>query len=214
MDIEPGPFTEREPLPLGPRISREGLFEQLAAQLVDPLSGADGGLDRLRATVGDGVPTDLDATYAATVGAADDAHASFAGSLDDRQGDTLADRGGAVDARRASVARYLPDADADVDASFVDVPDSSVIHTGRGFDTITGPPETPPGRAPGPGPGPIEEASVRRSIRRFYLDLLGREPDAAGWDFYTDQVLNHGWSLDDVRNAILQSDEYLAKHPS
>ncbi len=44
-------------------------------------------------------------------------------------------------------------------------------------------------------------------LRSLYLDILKREPDAAGLDYWV-MRMNQGMSLEDVRRSILVSDEY------
>jgi hypothetical protein len=46
-----------------------------------------------------------------------------------------------------------------------------------------------------------------REIRRAYLDILGREPDASGLASYRRHMLSEGWSAQDVRQALRRSDE-------
>jgi hypothetical protein len=50
-------------------------------------------------------------------------------------------------------------------------------------------------------------ASADRIIRRAYLDILGREPDAAGLESYRRNVLEEGWDEYDVRRALIRSPE-------
>ena len=50
-------------------------------------------------------------------------------------------------------------------------------------------------------------ASADRIIRRAYLDILGREPDAAGLDSYRRNILEEGWDEYDVRRALIRSPE-------
>jgi hypothetical protein len=45
-------------------------------------------------------------------------------------------------------------------------------------------------------------------VRRAYRDLLGREPDGGGERHYVYQLLNRGWSEEDVRNDIRKSAEF------
>lgn len=60
-------------------------------------------------------------------------------------------------------------------------------------------------------------AYVRQSdqdyVTGLYRDLLGREPDAAGFACWVD-ALQDGASRESVREAFLQSEEYQLKHPS
>ncbi|QJE03623.1 DUF4214 domain-containing protein [Massilia forsythiae] len=54
-------------------------------------------------------------------------------------------------------------------------------------------------------------ASVSDQIAELYRTLLGREPDSAGLQYWTQQV-NAGMSIDAVSNAMLNSEEYAATH--
>lgn len=54
--------------------------------------------------------------------------------------------------------------------------------------------------------------SGKSTIAGFYQDLLGRAPDQAGLQYWLDQVAN-GSSLDNIRVALTQSDEYKRLHP-
>src|SRR5688572_28413163 len=50
-------------------------------------------------------------------------------------------------------------------------------------------------------------ASADRIIRRAYLDVLRREPDAEGLQAYRREVLENGWEYHDVRTALARSTE-------
>ena len=45
-------------------------------------------------------------------------------------------------------------------------------------------------------------------VRRAYLDILGREPDAAGLRTYREQIIREGWSERDLREELRRSPEY------
>jgi hypothetical protein len=45
-------------------------------------------------------------------------------------------------------------------------------------------------------------------IRRAYMSVLGREPDAAGLRDYTRRVVRDGWTERDVVRSLRASDEY------
>lgn len=49
---------------------------------------------------------------------------------------------------------------------------------------------------------------AERIVRQAYLDILRREPDRSGLRQYTDAMLNRGWSEEEVRRSLLESDEY------
>jgi hypothetical protein len=136
--LEPGPFDD-DTLPLGARVSREGLFAGLADHLIGTLAGSDGTLTTLSHTAGDNVPADLDAFYAMTASTANGAHATEVHGGRQSIADALTDSGDDVDALRLSVQRYLPSPTAPIVASFDPPPDAGVIHSGRGLDDV-GPP--------------------------------------------------------------------------
>lgn len=50
--------------------------------------------------------------------------------------------------------------------------------------------------------------TVVNIVRRAYADLLGRDADGGGERHYVYQLLNRGWSEEDVRNDIRKSAEY------
>jgi len=50
-------------------------------------------------------------------------------------------------------------------------------------------------------------ASADRIIRRAYQDILGREPDPAGFRNYRRLILEEGWDEHDVRQALIRSPE-------
>jgi hypothetical protein len=138
-DLEPGPIVV-EPLPFGPRVSRDGLFEGLADQLHGTLAGSDGALQSSASTAGDNVPTDIAAMFQGTVGSAEEAHYEQVQVGPQSSADALTDTGEDVAALRASVLRYLPAPNAPIAASFDPPPDPGVIQTGRGLDDVTPPP--------------------------------------------------------------------------
>lgn len=45
-------------------------------------------------------------------------------------------------------------------------------------------------------------------VRRAYLDILGREPDAQGLRNYREQIVRRGWSEWDLREELRRSPEY------
>jgi len=51
-------------------------------------------------------------------------------------------------------------------------------------------------------------AQASSMVRRAYRSVLGREPDAAGLQAYTDKVVREGWSEQDLVRALRSSDEY------
>jgi TorA maturation chaperone TorD len=50
-------------------------------------------------------------------------------------------------------------------------------------------------------------ASADRIIRRAYMDVLHREPDAQGLADYRREVLENGWEYQDLRRALMRSEE-------
>jgi hypothetical protein len=53
----------------------------------------------------------------------------------------------------------------------------------------------------------------REKITRAYQEILGREPDPEGLEHYRKRMINDGWSIDRVREALLKSPEYRKKYP-
>jgi hypothetical protein len=49
---------------------------------------------------------------------------------------------------------------------------------------------------------------AREIVARAYRDILRREPDRSGLRQYTDAMVRRGWSENDVRRALRESDEY------
>lgn len=137
--LEPGPFDDAT-LPLGPRVSRDGLFTRLVESLDGTLRGSDGVLQSASHTAGDNVPADLDAAFAMTVTTAAAAHATEVHGGAQSIADALTDSGDDVTALRLSVQRYLPSPSAPIAASFDPPPDAGVIRSGRGLDDVTPPP--------------------------------------------------------------------------
>ena len=50
-------------------------------------------------------------------------------------------------------------------------------------------------------------ASADRIIRRAYMDVLHREPDQEGLQAYRREVLENGWEYQDLRRALIRSEE-------
>jgi hypothetical protein len=53
----------------------------------------------------------------------------------------------------------------------------------------------------------------RAKITKAYQEILGREPDPEGLEHYRKRMINDGWSIDRVRDALLKSPEYRKKYP-
>lgn len=131
MELEPG-IIVREPMPFAPRVSHEGMFNALAEPLIGALSGGDGGLFSLQATIAENVADGLDAGFASTVGAAEAVAANNAGAGDDQTANALVDNGGGVDAHRSAALPYLPQADAPIEGNFRELPALGGGHPGNG----------------------------------------------------------------------------------
>ncbi len=54
--------------------------------------------------------------------------------------------------------------------------------------------------------------AIHNLITRAYRDVLGRDPDPAGYANYEKAVREKGWSERQVRDALMKSDEYRQKH--
>jgi hypothetical protein len=122
VELEPGPFAVRDPLPLGPRVSRDGLFESLLEPLAVALGASDPVLAPAQGAIATNSDDGLEATYLSTVGVAETVTADQAGAADDQTSDQLVDAGGGADAYRGSVLRYLPQPDASIEGDFIDAP--------------------------------------------------------------------------------------------
>ncbi len=57
---------------------------------------------------------------------------------------------------------------------------------------------------------PARLRAIDAIIVRAYRDILGRDPDASGLRSYRLALLRDGWSEQDLRDALMQSDEYRA----
>jgi len=53
----------------------------------------------------------------------------------------------------------------------------------------------------------------RQKITKAYQEILGRDPDPQGLENYRKRMINDGWSIDRVREALLKSPEYRKKYP-
>jgi TorA maturation chaperone TorD len=58
----------------------------------------------------------------------------------------------------------------------------------------------------------LSDAEAADIVRRAYLSVLSREPDANGMRDYKARVLNDRWTEQQVVNALRNSDEYRSKH--
>lgn len=52
---------------------------------------------------------------------------------------------------------------------------------------------------------------VPRLVKVAYKDVLGRDPDPAGFRFYSSRMISHGWTEGRVRDALRKSPEYQAR---
>ena len=60
-------------------------------------------------------------------------------------------------------------------------------------------------------PENIQEG-VDRIIKQAYEDVLNRQPDRSGMEFYKKLIINDKWSEKQVRDSLRQSAEYRNKH--
>jgi len=58
----------------------------------------------------------------------------------------------------------------------------------------------------------LSDAEASDIVRRAYLSVLNREPDANGMRDYKARLLNDRWTEQQVVNALRNSDEYRSKH--
>jgi TorA maturation chaperone TorD len=58
----------------------------------------------------------------------------------------------------------------------------------------------------------VSDAEATEMVRRAYLSVLNREPDAGGMRDYKARVLNDRWTEQQLVNALRSSDEYRSKH--
>jgi len=54
----------------------------------------------------------------------------------------------------------------------------------------------------------VSDAQATEMVRRAYLSVLNREPDATGLNDYKQKVLREGWSEQQLVQALRNSDEY------
>jgi TorA maturation chaperone TorD len=58
----------------------------------------------------------------------------------------------------------------------------------------------------------VTDAEATEMVRRAYLSVLNREPDASGMRDYKARILNDRWTEQQLVNALRNSDEYRSKH--
>ena len=58
------------------------------------------------------------------------------------------------------------------------------------------------------GQNGTNRARAQSMVRRAYRDVLGREPDAEGLQYYRGRVIDEGWSEAQVRADLRRSEEY------
>jgi TorA maturation chaperone TorD len=58
----------------------------------------------------------------------------------------------------------------------------------------------------------LSDAEATDIVRRAYLSVLNREPDAAGLRDYKARIMNDRWTEQQLVNALRNSDEYRSKH--
>ena len=54
----------------------------------------------------------------------------------------------------------------------------------------------------------MTRARAQSAVRRAYRDVLGREPDAEGLQYYRNRIVDGGWSEAQVRQDLRRSNEY------
>jgi len=54
---------------------------------------------------------------------------------------------------------------------------------------------------------------ARAVVRLAYIEILGREPDADGWEHYAGRLLSERLTGDALRRILMDSDEFRGKHP-
>lgn len=119
--LEPGPIVI-EPMPFGPRVSREGLLESLAEPLVSMVQGSEYGLSVSSDQVSRDVPTDLNDAYARTAGQANVAHADQVRAGDATPAGELVDAGAGIDVYRAQALPHLPPPETGIASNLVPAP--------------------------------------------------------------------------------------------
>ena len=151
--LAPG-FVTREPMPLGPRVSHDGLFTALADESARFLGDSDGPLGAMSTRVGEPAMDDFDAAYATTIGHAADVLAQQVGAGVSPIPDQLVAAGGGVDAYHSDVLRYLPQPDAPIETGFLPPPDPVTFIGPRPPREPPRPPRLPPEGQPAPEPPP------------------------------------------------------------
>jgi hypothetical protein len=131
MELEPG-IIDRQDMPFGPRVATEHLFEGLAEPLVGALSGGDGALFSLQATIAGNVADGLDGTFVSTVGAAEAVTDANRGAGDDQTAGALVDAGQGSEAYRQSVLSYMPQPEAPIQGDFRELPPLGSGYPGNG----------------------------------------------------------------------------------
>jgi len=58
----------------------------------------------------------------------------------------------------------------------------------------------------------VRQESADRIVRRAYQDILAREPDDRGLAQYRNEIVKHGWTERQVRDALMKSPEYREKN--
>ncbi len=58
------------------------------------------------------------------------------------------------------------------------------------------------------------DVTIPRQITAAYREVLNREADSAGKSFYTNQMINRGWTVARVRDALRRSPEYAQQKSS
>lgn len=211
---EPGPIVI-EVLPLGPRISQPYAFESIAAQFVSIFAGSDVGLSGSVSALAPYIDRSLESAYNENVAPAFGGLDGLGASGD---GAELAEIAATIDGVIGDVGSQQTDLpgpnEAEPGSASGSTPDPGDFNPGAEAapPRVVGPPEPPPSQPPPEPPPRSYRDEVHDAIRGLYLELLHREPDPGGWEFYTDQVVVYGQSIEWVRQQGYASDEYRVIH--
>jgi hypothetical protein len=214
MELEPGPFAVRDPLPWHRASGPPDQFLSLMGEHAPVIHAIDGQLLTAKIVLAPAIDLRIDPAHEAAFADAGNALDTLDRPEDGATFSTMVAGGGAVDGDQQGQQGSLPGPDETEPDVGLDAPIEP---------EPAAPPEPPPGKGgpgeggPGPAPTPPSEderyqAQVRAAIRRMYLELLEREPDPGGLQSWVDWVIVHGQTLEWVREQIMNSDEYRQKH--
>jgi len=126
MELEPGPFWNRDTLPLPPRVVYPGLFANVGGEL-EPLVSGDAVLATQQNTIADVNADGFDASLNATIGYAESVYDWQQGAGPGNRGLELADAGDGAQHYHDDVVRYLPPPDTPIETGFVPPPPTNTI---------------------------------------------------------------------------------------